>query len=76
MPIHYACGKCGKQYRKISRLYAGRKVRCECGHTSRLPGSSGRETRRNRNEKLIIKDDFEDLDHLLDEDSAQANVQP
>lgn len=76
MPIHYACGKCGKQYRKISRQYAGRKVLCECGHTSRLPGSSPRKQHPGRKGELIIQDDFEDLDHLLDGDAPRANIQP
>lgn len=76
MPILYTCDHCGKQHRKISRRFAGRKVLCECGHAGRLPSSSRHNTRLKRQEKLVINDDFEDLDHLLDEDSAGANGQP
>ena len=34
-----ACPQCGKQYR-WSEQYAGRKVRCKCGHTMRMPAEA------------------------------------
>ena len=34
-----ACPQCGKEYR-WNQQYAGRKVRCKCGHTMRMPAEA------------------------------------
>ena len=73
MPLEYTCPHCGHRYQQISRQLAGKKVRCRCGRTGRLPGPRPRQPDNatedaDRQDRLLINDDFSDLDRLLNEE--------